>query len=242
MSRVPAARSSVPKGRPLVPLPPFRLEDRVVETLVAGDADDVGRPAGARRGGGDRGHARRARGADAAPARRVRRGQRQPGRHAGGRARVGRPVAAPGGRDGGWASASSSSRRRGPGRRPTPGCALAAAAGAGTCSEPTRTASRGRAGPPGWRERLATDMDLVAGRMVDRDGRGQPAAGVRLVLWLRWPRSRPRCPCPRTAGGGYRTRFRMMMGSNVGIRAVDLPRGRRVPALARSTRSTTIAC
>jgi len=35
----PPARFERAEGTPLVPLPPFRLEDRVVETLVAGDAD-----------------------------------------------------------------------------------------------------------------------------------------------------------------------------------------------------------
>jgi hypothetical protein len=66
-------------------------------------------------------------------------------------------------------------------------------------------------------QRLATDADLVAGRMVDRrdEGNGLP---TRTVLWLLVAIAAA-VSVPKNRGRGYRTRFRMMMGSNVGIRA-----------------------
>ena len=74
---------------------------------------------------------------------------------------------------------------------------------------------------PGWAarmvRRLATDADLVAGRMVDRSDEGNTLP-TRLVLWLLVAIAAG-VSVPRNRGRGYRTRFRMMMGSNVGIRA-----------------------
>jgi glycosyltransferase involved in cell wall biosynthesis len=74
---------------------------------------------------------------------------------------------------------------------------------------------------PGWAarmvRRLSSDADLVAGRMVDRrdEGNGIPR---RVVLWLLVGVAAA-VSVPKNRGAGYRTRFRMMMGSNVGIRA-----------------------
>ena len=66
-------------------------------------------------------------------------------------------------------------------------------------------------------QRLSTDSDLVAGRMVDRtdEGNGLP---TRVMLWLLVAIAAA-VSVPKNRGRGYRTRFRMMMGSNVGIRA-----------------------
>jgi glycosyltransferase involved in cell wall biosynthesis len=74
---------------------------------------------------------------------------------------------------------------------------------------------------PSWAarmvQRLATDSDLVAGRMVDRADEGN-ALRTRIVLWL-LVAAAATVSVPKNRGRGYRTRFRMMMGSNVGIRA-----------------------
>ncbi|HET7829615.1 MAG TPA: glycosyltransferase family A protein [Candidatus Limnocylindrales bacterium] len=66
-------------------------------------------------------------------------------------------------------------------------------------------------------ERLSTDADLVAGRMVDRADEGN-GLGRRVTLWLLVAIAAG-VSVPKNRGRGYRTRFRMMMGSNVGIRA-----------------------
>ena len=57
----------------------------------------------------------------------------------------------------------------------------------------------------------------MAGRMVDRTDEGNPLP-VRVVLWL-LVTPRAAISVPKNRGRRYRTRFRMMMGSNVGIRA-----------------------
>jgi glycosyltransferase involved in cell wall biosynthesis len=211
-----ATRFERVEGRPLVELPPFRLEDRPVEVLVPGEAQawvtlpalDEASGIGAT--------------LDALQTQTL------------------RPlvvcVVDNGSRDAtvdlvrAWAAslASASTGRglgvrlafepeKGTGAASDTGMRVAAAAGARYLLR-TDADSLPR---PGWaarmRDRLAADMDLVAGRMVDRADEGNPLL-VRLVLWL-LVAAAAAISVPKNHGPRYRTRFRMMMGSNVGIRA-----------------------
>jgi hypothetical protein len=60
-------------------------------------------------------------------------------------------------------------------------------------------------------------MDLVAGRVVDRPDEGM-GWGTRTVIFL-LTMAAAAISVPKNRGRGYRTRFRMLVGSNVGIRA-----------------------
>lgn len=211
-----ATRFDRVEGRPLVELPPFRLEDRPVEVLVPGEAEAwVTLPALDEAAGI---------GATLAAL----------------EAQTLRPmvvcVVDNGSRDAtvdivrGWAAglAVSPSGRglgvrlvfepeKGTGAASDTGMRLAAAAGARYLLR-TDADSLPR---PSWAarmvRRLATDADLVAGRMVDRTDEGN-ALPTRIVLWLLVAIAAA-VSVPKNRGRGYRTRFRMMMGSNVGIRA-----------------------
>ena len=74
---------------------------------------------------------------------------------------------------------------------------------------------------PEWAARVATrlgsDAELVAGRMVEREDEAL-GLGVRLLLTFVMTASSA-LSVPKNRGRGYRTRFRMLVGSNVGIRA-----------------------
>lgn len=203
------------EGRPLVALPPFRLDDRRVEVLVAGDAEAwIVVPA-----------LDEAAGIDATLAALV--------------AQTLRPVVVcvvdNGSRDAtvsivrAWASALAASGDRdgigirlafepekGTGAAADTGMRLAAAAGARYLLR-TDADSLPR---PDWAahmvDRLSSDADLVAGRMVDRVDEGN-GLGRRLTLWALVAIAAA-VSVPKNRGPGYRTRFRMMMGSNVGIR------------------------
>ena len=65
--------------------------------------------------------------------------------------------------------------------------------------------------------RLDGGVELVAGRMVEREDEALPT-GVRLLLKFVMTVSSA-LSVPKNRGRGYRTRFRMLVGSNVGIRA-----------------------
>ena len=216
MSGAGATRFERAEGRPLVDLPPFRLEDRPVDVLVPGDAETwVIMPA-----------------LDEAAGIRATLAALEAQRL--------RPlvvcVVDNGSTDGtvdvvrGWAAglaAPSSATglgvrlarepEKGTGAAADTGMRLAAAAGARYLLR-TDADSIPR---PGWAarmvRRLATDADLVAGRMVDRADEGNPLP-TRLALWLLVVIATA-VSVPKNRGPGYRTRFRMMMGSNVGIRA-----------------------
>ena len=195
----PPARFERAEGTPLVPLPPFRLEDRVVETLVAGDADTwVVLPALDEVGGiGATLAALEAQTLRPLVVCVVDNGSRD------GTLELVRrwaaSVAAPGGPRRGLGVRLVVEPEKGTGAASDTGMRIAAAAGARYLLR-TDADSLPR---PGWaarmHERLATDMDLVAGRMVDRTDEGNPLP-VRVVLWL-LVAPRPRSPCPRTTGG-----------------------------------------
>ena len=74
---------------------------------------------------------------------------------------------------------------------------------------------------PDWAARMLARLDgganLVAGRMVERDDEAL-GLGVRLLLQFVMTVSSA-LSVPKNRGRGYRTRFRMLVGSNVGIRA-----------------------
>ena len=213
----PPGRFERAEGTPLVPLPTFRLEDRVVETLVAGDADTwVVLPALDEIGGiGATLAALEAQTLRPFVVCVVDNGSRD-----------GTPdlvrrwaasVAAPGGPRRGLGVRLVVEPEKGTGAASDTGMRIAAAAGARYLLR-TDADSLPR---PGWavrmRERLSTDMDLVAGRMVDRTDEGNPLP-VRLVLWV-LVAAAAAISVPKNHGRRYRTRFRMVMGSNVGIRA-----------------------
>ena len=204
------------EGRPLVELPAFRLEDRPVELLLPGDAEAwVALPVLDEAGGI---------GATLAAL----------------EAQTLRPlvvcVVDNGSRDGsvelvrGWAARLATSSpggglgvrlafepEKGTGAAADTGMRIAAAAGARYLLR-TDADSLPR---PDWAARmvarLSTDADLVAGRMVDRVDEGNTLRR-RVTLWLLVAIAAA-VSVPKNHGRGYRTRFRMMMGSNVGIRA-----------------------
>ncbi|HEU0244716.1 MAG TPA: glycosyltransferase family 2 protein [Candidatus Limnocylindrales bacterium] len=213
----PPARFERAEGTPLVPLPPFRLEDRAVEILVPGEADTwVVLPALDEAG---------AIGATLAALEAqtlrpmvvcvVDNGSRD--------ATVdvirawAAAVAAPGGPRRGLGVRLVTEPEKGTGAAADTGMRIAAASGARYLLR-TDADSLPR---PGWaarmRERLSTDADLVAGRMVDRPDEGNPLP-VRALLWV-LVAAAAAISVPKNHGRRYRTRFRMMMGSNVGIRA-----------------------
>ena len=195
-------------------LPPFRLEDRQVETLVAGDAEtwivvpalDEARSIGATL--------------------------------AALRVQAFRPfvvcVVDNGSRDGTinavlhWADSGRASDpslgvrlahepERGTGAAADTGMRLAIAAGARYLLR-TDADSLPRDDWAGRMvHRLSTGTDLVAGKMVDRPDEclGVP---TRLLLYLLTLISAV-ISVPKNRGAGYRTRFRMLVGSNVGITA-----------------------
>lgn len=202
------------EGRPVTDLPPFRLDDRRVETLVPGDAETwIVVPA--------LDEARSIRATLEAL-----------------RAQEFRPIVIcvvdNGSRDGTieevrrWAAVGRASDQslavrlvhevdRGTGAAADTGMRLAIGAGARYLLR-TDADSLPRAD---WARRmvrrLSTDTDLVAGRMVDRrdEGLGIPTRlvlyGLTLVAAV--------ISVPKNRGPGYRTRFRMLVGSNVGITA-----------------------
>ena len=187
-----------------------------------------GSRAGVGRGALDRRDPRGARGADAAAARRVRRRQRE-------QRRDGRPRSR-------WARGWQRRRRaavgvrlahepeQGTGAAADTGMRLAIAAGARYLLR-TDADSLPR---PDWAarmvSRLATGAELVAGRMVDRPDEGR---GCRRASCLAARRDRRGAyPVPKNRGPRYRTRFRMLVGSNVGIPRRHVPRGRRLSAIA----------
>lgn len=211
------ARFERAEGRPLVALPPFRLEDRAVETLLEGEADTwVILPALDEAAGiGATLAALEAQTLRPFVVCVVDNGSRD------GTPNVVRAWAAslvaPGGPRRGIGVRLTAEPEKGTGAASDTGMRIAAAAGARYLLR-TDADSLPR---PGWaarmRERLATDMDLVAGRMVDRVDEGHPFH-VRLVLWI-LVAAAAGIAVPKNHGRAYRTRFRMMMGSNVGIRA-----------------------
>lgn len=211
------ARFERAEGTPLVPLPPFRLEERPVETLVEGDADTwVILPALDEAAGiGPTLAALEAQTLRPFVVCVVDNGSRDT------TVDVVRAwaasVAAPGGPRRGLGIRLVVEPEKGTGAAADTGMRVAAAAGAQYLLR-TDADSLPR---PGWaarmRERLATDMDLVAGRMVDRHDEGNPLP-VRVVLWV-LVAAAAAISVPKNHGRRYRTRFRMMMGSNVGIRA-----------------------
>jgi glycosyltransferase involved in cell wall biosynthesis len=213
----PPARFERAEGRPLVPLPPFRLEDRPVETLVAGEADTwVVLPVlDEARGIGPTLAALEAQTLRPLVVCVVDNGSRDD------TVAVVRQwaasVAAPGGPRRGLGIRLVGEPEKGTGAAADTGMRVAAAAGARYLLR-TDADSVPRTG---WaarmRERLASDMDLVAGRMVDRPDEGNRLP-VRLLLWA-LVTAAAAISVPKNRGRGYRTRFRMMMGSNVGIRA-----------------------
>ena len=207
------ARFERVEGRPLMQLPPFHLEERAVEMLAAGDADTwVTVPALDEAAG------------FGATLRAL-------------QAQTLRPlvvcVVDNGSRDGTpdvvrrWATGLPANEglgvrlvaepEKGTGAAADTGMRVAAAAGA-------RFLLRTDADSlpvPGWaarlRERLATGTDFVAGRMVDRRDEGN-GLGRRLILWT-LVKITAVISVPKNHGPGYRTRFRLVMGSNLGIRA-----------------------
>jgi glycosyltransferase involved in cell wall biosynthesis len=74
---------------------------------------------------------------------------------------------------------------------------------------------------PDWAARMVTRLDggaeLIAGRMVEREDEAL-GPGVRLLLKVVMTVSSA-LSVPKNRGRGYRTRFRMLVGSNVGIRS-----------------------
>lgn len=202
------------EGRAVVKLPPFRLEDRRVETLVPGDANtwivvpclDEERSIGATL--------------------------------AALRAQAFRPfvlcVVDNGSTDStvaqvrAWAEAGlvadpslgvriALEPERGTGAAADTGMRLAIAAGARHLLR-TDADSLPRAD---WAarmvDRLSGGMELVAGRMVDRRDE-RLGIRTRLVLYALTVISAA-ISVPKNRGAGYRTRFRMLVGSNVGITA-----------------------
>jgi glycosyltransferase involved in cell wall biosynthesis len=202
------------EGRPLVPLPPFRLEERVVETLVAGEASTwVVVPA-------------------FDEARSI------PATLAALEAQTFRPlvicVVDNASNDGtpdvvrAWARALASrgeglgvrlvhEQEKGTGAAADTGMRLAIAAGASILLR-TDADSLPR---PEWAARMVERLDggaeLVAGRMVEREDEAL-GPGVRTLLKVVMTASSA-LSVPKNRGRGYRTRFRMLVGSNVGIRA-----------------------
>lgn len=202
------------EGRPVQDLPPLRLEDRRVETLVPGDAEtwivvpalDEARSIGATL--------------------------------AALRAQGHRPfvvcVVDNGSTDGTfeevrrWADAGRSTDpslgvrlahepERGTGAAADTGMRIAIAAGALYLLR-TDADSLPRADWAGRMvDRLSSGTDLVAGRVMDRrdEGLGVPTRLVLYALTL----SAAVISVPKNRGPGYRTRFRMLVGSNVGITA-----------------------
>ncbi len=213
MSRA-ADRFEPVEGRPLVPLPEFRLEERVVETLVPGTAPTwVVVPAFDE--------------ATSIPATLVSL-----------EAQTLRPlvvcVVDNASRDGtaevvrAWAADQASrdaplgvrlvhEPEKGTGAAADTGMRLAIASGATNLLR-TDADSLPR---PDWAARMVArldgDIELVAGRMVERDDEALPP-GVRLLLKFVMTVSSA-LSVPKNRGRGYRTRFRMLVGSNVGIRA-----------------------
>lgn len=213
MSRA-ADRFEPVEGRPLVPLPRFRLEDRIVETLAAGDAATwVVVPAFDEA----RSIARTLAALEAQTLRPMvicvvdnASTDRTPG--------VVRAWAADQTLRGvGLSVRLAHEPDKGTGAAADTGMRLAVAAGA-TALLRTDADSLPY---PDWAvrmtTRLASDAELVAGRVVDRqdEALGVP---VRLLLWVLMVVSAA-VSVPKNRGVGYRTRFRMLIGSNVGIRA-----------------------
>lgn len=207
------------EGRPLVPLPPLRLEERVVEVLVPGEAPTwVVVPA-----------------FDEARAILATLGAIE--------AQTFRPlvvcVVDNGSRDGTtdvvrtWAASVAAGRgasrgavlgvrlvhepEKGTGAAADTGMRLAIAAGA-TLLLRTDADSLPRSD---WAARMVArlerDAELVAGRVVDREDEAL-GTGVRVLLGLLAAASGV-LSVPKNRGPEYRTRFRMLIGSNVGIRA-----------------------
>ena len=213
MSRA-ADRFEPVEGRPLVPLPEFRLEERTVETLVVGDAPTwVVIPA-----------------FDEAPS--------IPATLVSLEAQTLRPLvvcvvdnasrdgtasvvrawaASLGTRDGGLGVRLVHEPEKGTGAAADTGMRLAIAAGATNLLR-TDADSLPR---PDWAARMVTRLEsgteLVAGRMVEREDEAL-GQGVRLLLKFVMTVSSA-LSVPKNRGRGYRTRFRMLVGSNVGIRA-----------------------
>ena len=202
------------EGRPLADLPPFRLEDRRVETLVPGEAETwVVVPA-------------------------LDEAQSIGSTLAALRAQAFRPfvvcVVDNGSRDStieqvrAWAVAGAESDpslgvrlahepERGTGAAADTGMRIAIAAGARYLLR-TDADSVPRADWAGRMvDRLSSGTDLVAGRMVDRPDEGL-GIGTRLLL-LTLTLLTAVVSIPKNRGAGYRTRFRMLVGSNVGITA-----------------------
>ena len=216
MSRA-ADRFEPVEGRPLVPLPPFRLEERVVETLVPGEAPTWVVVPAFDEAAVDPGDPRGARGADAAPAGRVRRRQREPRRH-------GRASSAPGPRASHRAARGLGVRlvhepEKGTGAAADTGMRLAIAAGA-TLPAPHRRRQPAASGLGGADGRSACDGGRGARRRPDgrRARTRRSGVGVRALLKVVMTASGA-LSVPKNRGRGYRTRFRMLVGSNVGIRA-----------------------
>lgn len=213
MSRA-ADRYEPVEGRPLVALPAFRLEERTVETLVAGDAPtwvavpafDEARSIGATLA--------------ALEAQTLRplvvcivdnaSGDDTP-------AVVRAWAAGLASREAGLGVRLVHEREKGTGAAADTGMRVAIAAGASNLLR-TDADSLPR---PDWAARMVTRLDggaeLVAGRVIDRkdEALAQP---VRLLLGLLTMASGV-ISVPKNRGPDYRTRFRMLIGSNVGIRA-----------------------
>ena len=207
------ARFERVEGRPLAQLPPFRLEDRAVEVVVPGDADTwVTVPAlneAAWIGATLR----------AIQAQTLRplvlcvvdNGSRDGTSDAVRRWAAGLPT------NGDLGVRLVAEPDKGTGAAADTGMRIAAAAGAHYL---LRTDADGLP-VLDWatrlRSRLAGGTDLVAGRMVDRPDEGN-GLGRRLILWI-LVKITAVISVPRNRGAGYRTRFRLVMGSNLGIRA-----------------------
>jgi glycosyltransferase involved in cell wall biosynthesis len=202
------------EGRPLVPMPTFRVEERTVETLVAGAARTwVVVPA-----------------FNEAPS--------IPATLAALEAQTLRPLvvcvvdnASSDGTPGvvrEWAARQASSGTglgvrlvhepdKGTGAAADTGMRVAIAAGASALLR-TDADSLPR---PDWAARMTArldrDADLVAGRVIDRPDEGL-GLRVRVLLGLLMVASGA-LSVPKNRGRAYRTRFRMLIGSNVGIRA-----------------------
>ncbi len=212
------------EGRPLVPLPAFRLDDRVVEMLVPGDADTwVVIPALQEAPS-------IAEALDAIAAQTLRplvlcvvdNGSTD-GTPDVVRAWAAAAGPAPAGRGSAPAAISAIGVRlafepeKGTGAAADTGMRFAIAAGAAYLLR-TDADSRPR---EDWaarmRSRLSGGVDLVAGRLVDRP---DEHLSVRRRLALRALMTGAAIvSVPKNRGPGYRTRFRMLVGSNVGIRA-----------------------
>jgi glycosyltransferase involved in cell wall biosynthesis len=202
------------EGRPLVPLPPFRLEERTVETLAAGEA-----PAWV-----------------VVPA--FDEARSIPPTLAALEAQTLRPlvvcVVDNASTDGthdvvrAWARGMTSrgaglgvrlvhEPEKGTGAAADTGMRLAIAAGASVLLR-TDADSLPR---PEWAARMVTRLEggahLVAGRMVAREDEAL-GLGVRALLMFVMTASSA-LSVPKNRGRAYRTRFRMLVGSNVGIRA-----------------------